>query len=141
MRDSNQLHAICMDTYPPIHYLNNISFSLIDFVTSFNKIGAGPSLAYTFDAGPNCFLLMEEKTLPIVTAVLKECFLKDPADIRFGSACENIDAVFLGRTYFCTTNLGIWYFFHQEIYIHFVAQESSIIRKLFIFYQKGRNRR
>jgi len=49
------------------------------------------------------------------------------------------DAVFLGRTQFCTTNLRIWYFFGQETYIHFVAQETMIIRKLFIsnfFHQK-----
>ena len=44
------------------------------------------------------------------------------------------DAVFIGRTEFCTTNLGIWYFFGQETYIHFVAQETGIIRKLFIFF-------
>jgi len=38
--------------------------------------------------------------------------------------------------HFFTTNLRIWYFFGQETYIHFVAQETSIIRKLFIFYEK-----
>ena len=40
-----------------------------------------------------------------------------------------IDAVFLGRTHFCTPNLRIWYFFGQETYIHFVAQVTRIIRK------------
>jgi len=40
---------------------------------------------------------------------------------------------FIGRTHFCTTNLRIWYFFGQETYTRFVAQEISIIRKLFIF--------
>ena len=51
---------------------------------------------------------------------------------------------FIGRTHFCTTNLGIWYVFGQEAYIHIVAQETRIIRKLFIFnffvIKKGRNR-
>ena len=42
------------------------------------------------------------------------------------------DAVFLGRIHFCTTKLGIWQFFGQETYIPFVAQETIIIRKLFI---------
>ena len=42
-------------------------------------------LAYTFDAGPNCFLLMEEKSVSLVSAIIQECFLKDHS-IRFGSA-------------------------------------------------------
>jgi len=40
---------------------------------------------------------------------------------------------FLGRTHFSTTHLGIWEFFGQETYIYFVAQETRITRKLFIF--------
>ena len=43
---------------------------------------------------------------------------------------------FIGRTHFCTTNLGILKFFDQETYIHFVAQETSIVRKIFIFSSK-----
>jgi len=85
MKDSNQLHAICLDSYPPIHYLNDTSFQLIDFVTRFNEICGETKLAYTFDAGPNCFLLMEEKTVSLVSAIIQECFLKDHS-IRFGSA-------------------------------------------------------
>jgi len=50
---------------------------------------------------------------------------------------------FIERTHFCTTNLGIWYFFGPETYIHFVAQKTSIIRKLFtcftFFIKKGRS--
>ena len=42
-------------------------------------------LAYTFDAGPNCFLLMEDKSVSLVSAIIQECFLKDKS-IRFGSA-------------------------------------------------------
>mgnify|MGYP000328335695 CR=1 FL=1 len=46
-----------------------------------------------------------------------------------------VDAVFFrGRTHFSTTNFGIWKFFGQESYIHFVAQETRIIRKLIIFF-------
>ena len=40
---------------------------------------------------------------------------------------------FLGRTQFDTTHLKMLKFFGQETYIHFVAQETRIIRKLFIF--------
>lgn len=36
MKDSNQMHAICLDTYPPFTYMNNISHSIINFVHSYN---------------------------------------------------------------------------------------------------------
>ena len=51
MRDSNMLHAICQDTYPPIFYLNETSHALINFVTQFNHVSKEIKLAYTFDAG------------------------------------------------------------------------------------------
>ena len=51
MRDSNMLHAICQDTYPPIFYLNETSHALINFVTQFNQLSKEIKLAYTFDAG------------------------------------------------------------------------------------------
>ena len=51
MRDSNMLHAICQDTYPPIFYLNETSHALINFVTQFNQVAKEIKLAYTFDAG------------------------------------------------------------------------------------------
>lgn len=51
MRDSNMLHAICQDTYPPIFYLNETSHALINFVTQFNQVSKEITLAYTFDAG------------------------------------------------------------------------------------------
>ena len=37
IKESNQLHAVCLDTYPSVMYLNDVSFKIIDFVTEFNK--------------------------------------------------------------------------------------------------------
>lgn len=36
MKDSNQFHATCLDTFPPISYLNDTSRRIIQLVHSFN---------------------------------------------------------------------------------------------------------
>jgi diphosphomevalonate decarboxylase len=35
MKDSNQFHATCLDTFPPISYLNDISRRIIQLVHHF----------------------------------------------------------------------------------------------------------
>ncbi|XP_025898075.1 diphosphomevalonate decarboxylase [Nothoprocta perdicaria] len=50
MRDSNQFHATCLDTFPPIFYLNEVSRRIIALVHRYNghhghfKPGPGPQL-------------------------------------------------------------------------------------------------
>lgn len=58
MVDSNQFHAVCLDTEPPIFYLNDVSRAIIALVTEYNRVQAGSRLAaaYTFDAGPNAVI-------------------------------------------------------------------------------------
>lgn len=36
MKDSNQMHAVCLDTYPPCIYMNNISNSIMNLIHSYN---------------------------------------------------------------------------------------------------------
>ncbi len=38
IQDSNQFHATCLDTYPPILYLNDTSRRVIQLVTRLNEI-------------------------------------------------------------------------------------------------------
>ena len=42
MQDSNQFHATCLDTYPPIFYLNDVSRAIIGLVHAFNGSDAEP---------------------------------------------------------------------------------------------------
>lgn len=37
MKDSNQFHATCLDTYPPIFYLSSVSQHVISLVHRYNK--------------------------------------------------------------------------------------------------------
>ncbi|CAI7729603.1 unnamed protein product [Closterium sp. NIES-53] len=57
--DSNQFHATCLDTAPPIFYLNATSRRVIGFVEEFNSKEEQPRAAYTFDAGPNAVMFVE----------------------------------------------------------------------------------
>ena len=38
MIDSNQIHATCLDTYPPCTYMNDTSHCIIDLVHSYNAM-------------------------------------------------------------------------------------------------------
>ena len=58
MRDSSNFHAVCLDTYPPLVYLNQFSFSAMAFVHRFNKALGHEAVGYTFDAGPNPFFFV-----------------------------------------------------------------------------------
>lgn len=85
MKDSNQFHATCLDSYPPIHYLNGTSFEIIDFVHEFNghEVRAG----YTFDAGANAFVFIQEKDLHEFLFMAGEKFC--PSGKRFEDWCDD----------------------------------------------------
>ena len=53
MRDSNDMHAVMLDTWPPITYLNDISREVISAVHGLNESEGKNVAAYTFDAGPH----------------------------------------------------------------------------------------
>ncbi|KAJ4748611.1 Diphosphomevalonate decarboxylase [Rhynchospora pubera] len=55
--DSNQFHAVCLDTSPPIFYMNDTSHRIINLVEKWNHSEGTPQVAYTFDAGPNAVLI------------------------------------------------------------------------------------
>ena len=62
MKDSNQFHAICQESHPPLFYLNDKSRKIINIIHKFNQEN-NISSAYSFDAGPNAFLLVKKEKL------------------------------------------------------------------------------
>jgi diphosphomevalonate decarboxylase len=74
MQDSNQFHAICLDTLPPICYLNDTSRNIIQLVTDYNRNIGEIRCAYTFDAGPNAVLYVQQQHLLEVSAVVARAF-------------------------------------------------------------------
>ncbi|XP_051579778.1 diphosphomevalonate decarboxylase [Myxocyprinus asiaticus] len=74
MKDSNQFHATCLDTYPPIFYLNDISHSIINLVHHYNQHYRETRVAYTFDAGPNAVIYTLQEHLPEFVELLHHFF-------------------------------------------------------------------
>jgi diphosphomevalonate decarboxylase len=74
MRDSNQFHATCLDTYPPIFYMNDVSKSIIRIVHVYNEWAGEIRMAYTFDAGPNAVLYTLAKYQTEACALLLRYF-------------------------------------------------------------------
>lgn len=56
MADSNSFHATCLDTQPPIFYMNDVSRAAIRAVEGINAAAGKEIAAYTFDAGPNAVI-------------------------------------------------------------------------------------
>ncbi|KAF1820167.1 MVD1, mevalonate pyrophosphate decarboxylase [Dissoconium aciculare CBS 342.82] len=58
MKDSNNFHAVCLDTQPPIFYMNDTSRAAVRVCESLNAASPDgkPLCAYTFDAGPNAVI-------------------------------------------------------------------------------------
>lgn len=71
MRDSNSFHATCLDTNPPIFYMNDISRAAIRAVESINQRAGRTVAAYTFDAGPNAVIYYLEDDKDIVVGPFK----------------------------------------------------------------------
>ncbi|GMG39798.1 unnamed protein product [Ambrosiozyma monospora] len=56
IKDSNSFHSCCLDSYPPIFYMNDTSKKIIKLVNLLNEAAGKIIAAYTFDAGPNAVI-------------------------------------------------------------------------------------
>ncbi|ORY42803.1 putative diphosphomevalonate decarboxylase [Rhizoclosmatium globosum] len=90
MRDSNQFHAVCLDTFPPIFYLNHVSHRVISLITKYNEVkskenGRKYTVAYTFDAGPNAVLYLLKDDVAEVLRLVNAFF---PHNVAAGAASD-----------------------------------------------------
>jgi diphosphomevalonate decarboxylase len=74
IQDSNQFHAVCLDTYPPVMYLNDTSKFIINLLTQYNAHYGEVKAAYTFDAGPNAVIYTTKDVLPEILQIVHHYF-------------------------------------------------------------------
>ena len=68
MQECRTLHAICLETDPPLFYMNDISRAIISEVVKINKDGP-PKVAYSLDAGCHVFLFSLEENYSLVKEI------------------------------------------------------------------------
>ncbi|KAJ1834819.1 diphosphomevalonate decarboxylase [Coemansia sp. RSA 2711] len=74
MQDSNQFHAVCLDTYPPISYMNDTSRAIASLVHAFNTAVGRVAAAYTYDAGPNAVIYALKDDMRDIVELVTHCF-------------------------------------------------------------------
>ncbi|KAF7299019.1 Diphosphomevalonate decarboxylase [Mycena indigotica] len=89
MADSNQFHAVCLDTSPPIFYMNDVSRAIIAVIEEYNRVALLPEnggkrkAAYTYDAGPNAVIYAPAAHIKEIISLIAHFFpqqetFKDP---------------------------------------------------------------
>jgi len=86
MADSNQFHAVALDTEPPIFYMNDVSRTIIALIVEYNRLsiaaGGGYKAAYTYDAGPNAVIYALEKDIKEIVQLIVSYFPQRPNEFK-----------------------------------------------------------
>lgn len=80
MRDSNSFHAVCRDSFPPLLYMNETSDFIVKCANVINNLySESPEIVcgYTFDAGPNAFVVSTEKYIEFVSQFIEMVLLEN----------------------------------------------------------------
>ncbi|KAL9941044.1 hypothetical protein V8E36_000532 [Tilletia maclaganii] len=88
MDDSNNFHACCLDTSPPIFYMNDVSRVIVQLIEELNRAslaeaGGHHIAAYTYDAGPNAVLFAPKENLALVLQLIQHYFPNADFDDTF----------------------------------------------------------
>ncbi|KAF4544437.1 Diphosphomevalonate decarboxylase [Lasiodiplodia theobromae] len=71
MKDSNSFHALCLDSEPPIFYMDGSSRAAVTVVGRINEAAGEIIAAYTFDAGPNAVIFYLHRNRHRVAGVFR----------------------------------------------------------------------
>ncbi|KAJ9455601.1 Diphosphomevalonate decarboxylase [Diplonema papillatum] len=82
MADFDDFRAVCSTSEPPVDYWPPICDSLIALVRAFNDHHSRLAAAYTYDAGPNCYVFCEEEHVALLVRYLLH-HLPTPAESLF----------------------------------------------------------
>ena len=99
MQDSNQFHAVCMDTHPPIFYMNDTSRAIIAAVNEINRSNPkGQTIAaYTYDAGPNAVIYALAEDMPLIKGVVEKYFIAEATGQLYdGFEAKNVSDAYKG---------------------------------------------
>ena len=108
MRDSNSFHATCLDSYPPIHYLNDVSRAAMRLVENINTAAGGSICAYTFDAGPNAVIYYLDKDSSGVAGAFRSILANVKGwDGSYGTGIEARSATGLDARAVTTLKAGV----------------------------------
>jgi len=89
MQDSNSFHAVCLDSWPPIHYLNDVSRAAMSAVETTNRKAGNLICAYTFDAGPNAVIYYLEENAQKVAGIFRYVLARTPGwEGEYGGAIK-----------------------------------------------------
>ena len=102
MADSNQFHAVALDTEPPIFYMNDVSRAIVALIVEYNRVslasGGGYKAAYTYDAGPNAVIYaLQENVKEILQLIVsyfpqKDGSFKDVLGLFAGTDVTDLNA-------------------------------------------------
>lgn len=106
MKDSNSFHATCLDSFPPIFYMNDTSKKIIKLCHLINDFYNETIVAYTFDAGPNAVLYYLQENESRLFAFIYKIFQKNQgwnskfSDKQLGEFVSDFDTEIKGKLTF-----------------------------------------
>ena len=89
MRESNSLHSVWLDTFPPIFYMNETTKAIISLVHELNRHHSEPVAAYTVDAGANWFLITKQAYVDSLLKILMQLANLTSEDVNNYSLVES----------------------------------------------------